>query len=329
MKIVLSGGTGFIGEALCRHLLAAGHRVTVLTRDLARAWQRFGAGPELLHWGWGGRGGGDWRDTLEDADAIVNLAGAPIAEARWTVARKRLLLESRLAATRRLVDALSTRGQRPVVFVSASGIGYYGASDDRLLDERASRGAGFLADLSHAWEAEAMRAESLGARVVRLRLGMVLERDGGALPRMLLPFRVGLGGPIRPGTQWVSWIHRQDVIGLIEWALNDTALSGPLNAVAPEAVRMTEFCRILGRVLHRPSWLPVPEFALKLGLGELGTLLTTGQRVSPMVATSNDFPFRYPELESALRAILQPAAQAGTSRSIGSRMGPPVARRLP
>jgi uncharacterized protein (TIGR01777 family) len=207
--------------------------------------------------------------------------------------------------TRCLVDAISQRSSKPSLLISASGIGYYGASDDRVLTEAAPRGQGFLADLCVAWEYEARRAESFGTRVVLLRTGMVLERDGGALPKMLLPFRLYLGGPIMPGTQWVSWIHRRDHLGLIEWALTTSSVSGPINAVAPEPERMQAFCATLGRVLNRPSWLPVPGTALSLALGELGTLMTTGQRVRPEKALANGYVFIYPALEAALQTILK------------------------
>jgi uncharacterized protein (TIGR01777 family) len=247
---------------------------------------------------------GDWEHCLDGADAVINLAGAPIADERWTDAHKRLLTESRVLTTRLLVEALSRRSVKPRVLISASGIGYYGASDDRVLDEGAARGQGFLADLCLAWEAEALRAKEFGVRVVMLRTGMVLEQDGGALPKMLLPFRLFAGGPIMPGTQWVSWIHRRDHIGLIKWALTTLSISGPVNAVAPEAVTMKQFCGSIGRILHRPSWLPVPGFALRVALGELGTLMTTGQHVTPAKALSGGYVFHYPKLEPALRAIL-------------------------
>jgi uncharacterized protein (TIGR01777 family) len=253
---------------------------------------------------WNGHESGAWEESLEGADVVVNLAGAPIADARWTDARKRLLADSRVGTTRRLVDAMSKRSSKPGTLISASGIGYYGASDDGVFDEHAVHGQGFLADLCLAWEAEAHQAEEFGTRVVVLRTGMVLERDGGALPKMLLPFRLFAGGPIMPGTQWVSWIHRRDHIGLIRWALATPSVSGPVNAVAPEAVRMTTFCSVLGQVLHRPSWLPVPGLALRLVLGELGTLMTTGQRVSPAKAIAGGYVFQYPALEPALRAVL-------------------------
>lgn len=252
---------------------------------------------------------GPWRAEVEAADAVINLAGAPIAEGRWTPARKRLLLESRTCSTRLLVDALAERASPLPVFVSASGIGYYGASDDRVLDERSALGTGFLADLSAAWEAEALRAGQFQTRVVVLRTGMVLEQDGGALPKMVLPFRFFAGGPVLPGTQWVSWIHRADLIGLIQWAVATPTVSGPVNAVAPEAVTMKNLCSAIGRVLHRPSWLPVPGFALHLALGELGTLMTTGQRVDPAKVRAGGFVFRYPRLEPALRAIFDAEGQ--------------------
>jgi hypothetical protein len=301
MQIVIAGGTGFIGRPLCAALCQEGHRVTLLTRRI-EAERSYGLAVTAIEWN--ARGSGAWEHCLDDADAVINLAGAPIAEERWTDARKRLLTESRVLTTRLLVEALSSRSLKPRTLISASGIGFYGASDDRVLDEGAARGQGFLADLCLAWEAEAVRAVEMGVRVVILRTGMVLEQDGGALQKMLLPFRLFAGGPIMPGTQWVSWIHRRDHIGLIQWALTTQSVSGPLNAVAPEAVTMKQFCGSVGRVLHRPSWLPVPGFALRVALGELGTLMTTGQHVTPAKALSRGYVFRYPKLEPALRAIL-------------------------
>ncbi len=301
MRIVVSGGTGFIGRPLCASLCQEGHQVTLLTRRIEAQWP---CGSTVTAVEWNGREAGAWEQCLEGADAVINLAGAPIADGRWTDARKRLFTESRILSTHLLVEAMSRCTSKPSTLINASGIGYYGASDDRVLDEGAARGEGFLADLCLAWEAEALRAAEYGVRVVMLRTGMVLERDGGALPKMLLPFRFFAGGPIMPGTQWVSWIHRRDHIGLIQWALTTPSISGPLNAVAPDAVTMNWFSEILGRVLHRPSWLPVPGFALEMALGELGTLMTTGQRVTPAKALSGGFAFHYPTLEPALRAIM-------------------------
>ncbi len=308
MKIVIAGGTGFIGRALCETLVTGGHRVTVLTRQRGQINHR----PEfpIQAVEWNAQDSGAWEQVLEGTDAIINLAGAPIADARWTSARKQLITDSRVLTTRVLVKALSHWSSKPVTFISASGIGYYGTSDDRSLDEGAARGEGFLADLCLAWEAEALRAAEFGARVVLLRTGMVLEQDGGALPKMLLPFRLFAGGPIMPGSQWVSWIHRRDHIGLIQWALSTPTVSGPLNAVAPEPVTMKTFCEVLGRVIHRPSWLPVPGFALNVLLGELASLMTTGQRVIPAKAMAGGYRFHYPTLERALKAILMETRDA-------------------
>ena len=302
LQIVVTGGTGFIGRPLCVSLCREGHRVTLLTRRKEEVQRLWGSAVTAVEWN--SREAGTWEHCLESADAIINLAGAPIADGRWTDARKRLLTDSRVLTTRLLAEALSRCRSKPRTLVSASGIGYYGLSDHRVLDEGSARGAGFLADLSCAWEAEALRAGESGMRVVLLRTGMVLEQDGGALPKMLLPFRFFAGGPIMPGTQWVSWIHRRDHIGLIQWVLTTPSISGPVNAVAPGAVTMNQFCEAIGRVLHRPSWLPVPGFALHLALGELGTLMTTGQRVNPAKALSRGYVFHYPKLEPALQAIL-------------------------
>ncbi len=302
MKIVVSGGTGFIGRPLSAALCQEGHEVILLTRRKEEAQRSCGSTVTVVEWN--GREAGSWEQCLEGVDAVVNLAGAPIAHGRWTDARKQFLTESRVLTTRLLVDSMLRRTSKPQTLVNASGIGYYGASDDRVLDESAARGQGFLADLCLAWEAEALRAADFGLRVVLLRTGMVLEKDGGALPKMLLPFRIFAGGPILPGTQWVSWIHRHDHIGLIQWLLATASISGPVNAVAPEAVTMNRFCQVLGRVLRRPSWLPVPGFALHAALGEFGALMTTGQRVNPAKALSGEYVFLYPTLEPALRAIM-------------------------
>ena len=303
MNIVITGGTGFIGRALSAALIQGGHKVTVLSRHADQIQHR----PELSIQSvrWNAWDSGPWEQVLEGADAVINLAGAPIADVRWTDARKQLITDSRILTTRLLVRAISRCSSRPTTFISASGIGYYGASDDQRLEEGAARGHGFLADLCLAWESEALRAAEFGARVVLLRTGMVLEQDGGALPKMLVPFRLFAGGPIMPGSQWVSWIHRHDHIGLIRWALSTPTISGPINAVAPEPVTMKTFCEVLGRVLHRPSWLPVPRFALNVLLGELGTLLTTGQRVIPAKAMAGGYVFHYPTLEQTLRDVLK------------------------
>jgi len=302
MKIVIAGGTGFIGRALYTALCEAGHHVILLTRRKGDTRQL--PGPTVTAVEWDGRTAGEWVHCLDGSDAVINLAGASIADGRWTDARKQLLTESRILPTRLLVDAISRCSSKPHTLINASGIGYYGAGDDHERTEDAPHGSGFLADLCLAWEQEALRAKEFGVRVVPLRIGMVLGPDGGALAKMLPPFQYFLGGPIMPGTQWVSWVHRRDLIGLIQWLLATPQVSGPVNAVAPEVVTMTQFCKVLGQVLHRPSWLPVPSFILHLALGELATLMTTGQKVAPSKALSSGYRFHHPQLDSALQDIL-------------------------
>jgi len=303
MKIVVAGGTGFIGRQLCQSLALHGHHVTVLSRSPAQA--RPNVVPAVTLVEWGGATRGPWERTLVGADALINLSGEPIAEGRWTATRKQALRESRIGTTRLLIQTLSRLSSKPRSLINASAIGYYGPRNSMPVTEETPPGSDFLADLCVDWEQEAVQAEALGLRVVRLRIGIVLDKDGGVLLRMTPPFRYFLGGPISPGHQWVSWIHRQDLIGLVHWTLTHPTMSGPVNAVAPGSVTMREFCRTLGRVLGRPSWLPVPEPALRLALGELAMLLTTGQRVEPAIALRGGFAFQYPSLEPALKGILK------------------------
>jgi hypothetical protein len=242
-------------------------------------------------------------DAVRAADAIVNLAGEPIADGRWTPLRKERIRESRVSATRTLVDAVVESSSRPSVLVSASAVGFYGSRGDEPLDETSEPGTGFLAGVCQAWEQEAMRAEPLGLRVVRLRIGVVLANDGGALGRMLPLFRVFLGGPLGSGRQWMSWIHRDDVVGLVLAALGSTRLRGAVNATAPQPVTNREFAEALGRALGRPALLRAPALALRLGLGEMADMLLTGQRVFPAAAERGGYRWRFAELGRALRAV--------------------------
>jgi len=304
MRIVVAGGTGFIGRPLCQGLVELGHAVTVLTRDRAAARTRLAPPVSVIGWQ-GSRGAtGELMTALGNAEVVINLAGAPIAQGRWTEQTKDRLRRSREGMTSALVDALAKLRARPVLLISASAIGYYGPRQDEPLREDAPSGAGFLASLCREWEAAARAAERLGVRVVLPRIGVVLGKNGGALARMLPVFGLGLGGPLGNGTQWLSWIHLDDLIELLLFLL-DQAIGGPMNATAPHPVTNEEFSRVLGQTLERPVWLRTPAFVLKLLLGQMAEeLLLTGQRVLPARAEAMGFRFRYPTLSEALHAIL-------------------------
>lgn len=298
MKIVVAGGSGFVGEPLCRQLLARGHEVVVLSRNPFNV--NAGRGRS-----WDAKMQGLWAHELDEADAIVNLAGENIGEGgRWSEERKLHILLSRLNATRALLEALKDAPPRPRAFINASAIGYYGPHGDEELDESAPAGNDFLADVCRQWEEAAQTAEPL-ARLVIVRIGIVLAKDGGALKKMLLPFRLFAGGKFGSGKQWMSWVTRPDLLRIIEWAIENENARGVYNATAPNPVRNDEFTKTLGRVLHRPALMPAPAFALRLALGEMAdALLLNGQRVFPKHALGDGFRFESEELESALRQLL-------------------------
>ncbi len=304
MRIVVTGATGFIGRPFCQRLVELGHAVSALTRDPATARARLAPPVSVIGWQ-GSRGAtGELMTALGNAEVVINLAGAPIAQGRWTEQTKDRLRRSREGMTSALVDALAKLRARPVLLISASAIGYYGPRQDEPLREDAPSGAGFLASLCREWEAAARAAERLGVRVVLPRIGVVLGKNGGALARMLPVFGLGLGGPLGNGTQWLSWIHLDDLIELLLFLL-DQAVGGPVNATAPHPVTNEEFSRVLGQTLERPVWLRTPAFVLKLLLGQMAEeLLLTGQRVLPARAEAMGFRFRYPTLSEALHAIL-------------------------
>ena len=291
MRIAIAGGTGFIGEPLAE-LLAKDNGVAILTRNPSRV--RAGRGVA-----WDPPEQDVWADVVAAAHVVINLAGENIGQ-RWTNERKARMVSSRVDATSALVEAMKSAPPRQRTFINASAIGYYGSRGDETLDEASSRGRGFLADLVAKWEAAAMPAESV-ARLVIIRFGVVLDPHGGALAKMLPPFRFGVGGPIGNGQQWMSWIDRDDVVRMIEWAISHVDVRGVYNAVAPDPVRNRDFTRALGHALHRPAFLPVPAFGLKLLFGEMaeGTVLPS-QRVLPSRALAEGFTFHYPTLEEAL-----------------------------
>ena len=298
MHIAVSGGSGFLGRALERVLSLQGHRVSVLTRQ-ARPGH-----PTDIAWTPDGHVG-PWAQALSGVDVVVNLAGEGMADRRWSAARKASLVKSRLDATSSLVKAVQQVPNGPRVFVSASGVGYYGHTGDARLTEDAPAGRDFVATMAAHWEAAAAPAADVG-RLVMLRTGLVLGHEG-ALAKMLLPFKLGVGGRLGSGRQWMSWIHVDDWAMLAARLITDPHAHGPFNLTAPEPVTNAEFTTALGRALHRPAVLPVPAFALKLALGEMAELLLTGQRAVPAKALAAGFGFRYPELDQALVAALRAA----------------------
>jgi uncharacterized protein len=301
-KVVIAGGSGLIGTHLGADLAAAGHDVVVLTRNPGRraappsqpSSPRPSAG-SIRAVAWSPDSPGPWRDELADARAVINLCGAGIADRRWSEARKRELIDSRVVPSRALIAACSAMAAPPPVFLQASGVGYYGTGE-RPFDEDCEPGNDFLARLAAAWEAP---LDDAPGRPVAMRFGVVLDADGGALPRMLLPFRLFTGGPIAGGRQWLSWIHRDDAITAIRFLL-DAPIAGPVNVTAPQSVRNAEFAAIAGAVLGRPALLPLSRFVLEAVLGEQATLVCDGQRALPARLEAAGFAFRFPELRHAL-----------------------------
>ena len=298
MKLVITGGTGFIGSALCARLLELGHSLILFTRAQAPA--TASANKKWLTWNPGSSG--SWGQALEGVDGVINLAGEPIAR-RWTEKHKEKITSSRIGTTRALLTAIGKAKEKPKFLINGSAVGYYGPRGNETLTEEAGPGSDFLSRVCCAWENEARRAEENGARVVTLRTGIVLGKGGGALAKMLLPFKLFVGGPLGSGEQWMSWIQLEDVIGLILFLLEHPDAKGAINATAPNPVTMNEFCKSLGDVLNRPSWAPVPTFALRLLLGEMADMLLTGQRVLPAQAQKQGYTFKYPTLREALEAL--------------------------
>jgi uncharacterized protein (TIGR01777 family) len=303
MKIVCTGGTGFIGAALIPALIDQGHSVVLLTRRQGRESQGSFENPRRVVWN--GRGAGPWVKEVEGAGAVINFAGEPLDRRRWTRAQKELIVESRVNATRAIVQAIGASSARPEVLISASGADYYGDTGDALVTESAPPGTGLLAETCVRWEREAMVAEKYGVRTVVLRVGPVLGEKGGVLQRMVLASKWYAGGPLGTGKQWFPWIHRDDLVSVIQTALKNSSYSGPLNAVAPEGATNRQFCGALGDVLRRPCWLPVPAPLLRLAFGEMASLILTGRHVVPARLADLGFSFRFPQLSAALKDILR------------------------
>lgn len=309
MKVIVAGGSGFLGGPLCEAWAEDGHDVRLLTRALPPGVSRHDSGtgvPGITRVGWRPDGDAALLPSLIDgAAAIVNLAGESLDRRRWSGARKQQLRDSRLLPTRSLVEAVTTAVNPPAALVNASAVGYYGDTGNRPVTESAPAGDDFLARLCDDWEAEARRATGSGVRVVTLRSGVVLERAGGALPKIARPFRYFVGGRLGSGRQYLAWIHRLDWIEMVRWIVDTPSLSGAVNATAPHPVTNAHFTRALRRALRRPALVPVPGFVLRTIVGEMADALLTGQRALPARAQEAGFHFRYPEIEIALRGLFE------------------------
>jgi len=301
LNILIAGGTGFIGSALVDKLTGRGNQVTILSRKIPAHHER----NKLIAWAlWDGRRIFDPETALKGITAVVNLSGEPVVGKRWSRDQKEKIRNSRIYSTRAILEAIKGLEQRPSVWVNASAVGYYGNVSEVAVSEDAEAGSGFLAQTCAAWEKEAVAAEALGLRVVRARIGIVLGKKGGMLERMLLPFRLGLGTVPGSGKQMLPWIHIHDIVDLFLFAIEKGEISGPLNMTAPEPVRMGDFCKVLAGILRRPCFFKVPDGLLRMGLGEMATVLLEGQRAIPAKALQHGFVFRYGDLNKALESIV-------------------------
>jgi uncharacterized protein (TIGR01777 family) len=300
MKIAIAGATGFVGSRLVAALTAQGHEILILTRSPQKAKQLF---PQAEILGYTPLKSGEWQQSISGCDAVVNLVGEPIADKRWTPTQKQEILDSRQIPTQNIVAAINQSTVKPKVLVNASAIGYYGTSETAQFDETSPPGQDYLAEVCKAWETSAQGVSS-DTRLVILRFGIVLAEGGGVLGKMLPVFQTFMGGAIGSGNQWVSWIHREDLVQLIITAIDNDKMQGIYNATAPNPVTMQQLAQGLGEVIHRPSWLPVPSFVLETMLGEGAKIVLEGQQVLPQRTIAEGFTFQYPELKFALKSIL-------------------------
>jgi uncharacterized protein (TIGR01777 family) len=301
MKILVTGATGLIGRSLCKALTGEQHTVIGLSRSPERSAD---VAVAEMH-KWEPQSGPPPAHALKGVEAVIHLAGEPIAARRWTDEQKKRIRDSRVVSTRNLVNGFRSMDRKPAVLISGSAIGFYGDRGDEKLYEESPAGRGFMSEVCQAWESESQQAKSLGMRVVEVRTGVVLSTEGGALQKILAPFKLGVGGPIGSGRQWFPWIHIDDIVGIFQHTLLVSALSGPVNGTAPEPVTNADFTKQLGRALHRPAFLPVPAFGLKMLMGEMSEVLLGSQRVFPQVALESKYEFIYPTLEPALANLLK------------------------
>ncbi|HMN26760.1 MAG TPA: TIGR01777 family oxidoreductase [Caldilineaceae bacterium] len=301
MRVIIAGGTGLIGKPLCDALLGDGHEVVVLSRNPAQI-KGMPAGVKLQPWD--SRSASGWGHLADGAGALINLAGAGIADGRWSSARKTEILDSRVAAGKAMVEAIEEAKQKPAVLIQSSAVGYYGTRGDEIITEQSSPGGDFLARVCFEWEASTARADELGVRRPIIRTGIVLSNDGGAFPRLVLPFRLFAGGKIGSGRQWYPWIHIEDEVRAILFLLQEEKANGPFNLAGPAPVTNQELAVTIGKVLGRPALLPTPAFALQAAFGEMATVILDGQRAAPRRLQELGFVFKYPTAEEAVRALL-------------------------
>jgi hypothetical protein len=299
MKILISGGTGLIGKALIKNLIKTGDQVLVLTRS--KDGREDSDSKKYIEWD--ARSSEPLIPFLKDINAVINLAGDNIGNGNWTKAKKERIISSRVQAGNALSKAIIDSGDKPDVFIQASGVGYYGSSLDETFDESSPNGKGFQADVAQKWENSSGVLDAVGIRRVIIRMGIVLDAKSGALPLMVLPFKLFAGGPLGSGRQYVSWIHLQDDVRAIDFVMRNPKLSGAVNLTAPTSYPNKDFGKVVGKVMRRPYWFPVPAFGLKLVLGEKSELVLDGQNVYPRKLLEHGFQFKYPDLESALRSI--------------------------
>jgi len=303
MRVIITGATGFIGRALCK-ALHKDYEVIALSRDARRAAKSVGDLAKVLEWD--GRTTGSWFKQANGAFAIINLAGENVASGRWNESKKAGILHSRLDSSRAVLEVTKQVDKKPTVVILASAIGYYGSRQNEKLDETSTPGKGFLANVCQRVESSAEAIEDLGVRCVVIRTGIVLGRDGGAFTKLVKPFRFYLGGHLGNGRQWFSWIHLEDEVKAIKFLMENEHLKGVFNLTAPQPLTMKEFCKILGKVLHRPSWLNVPAFAARLAFGEMADeMLLSGQKVLPKRLLNTGFDFQYTNVEQALNSIIK------------------------
>ena len=302
-RIVITGATGLIGKQLFNALINKGDSLTIFSRNTEKAKSIFPGAKEIVEWNY--RKPEKWKSKLEDSDAVIHLAGINLFSKRWNDEFKKSIIESRQLSTKNLVDAIKSCKNKPKIFISASGIGYYGDCGEKVLDEESPKGNDFLSDVCDIWENESRNTSGYGIRNVQIRTGLVLSTEDGALKQMLPPFKFFIGGHLGTGRQWASWLHINDIVDIYLFAIDNAGLSGAVNATAPNPVRMKEFANTLGKVLNRPSLFPVPKFILKLVIGEAAEVVTASQRVNEKKLNESGYIFKFDNLEDALRNLLK------------------------